>query len=101
MILAATDAPAATTLYWIDLAMKSGELPGARHAFLKGLRMLVKHEFTAAAAFFETQVETYGDDRDVLYGLAEARKLPGRKLGSAWRFSRAALVAWLSTPEGR
>jgi excisionase family DNA binding protein len=31
--------------------------------------------------------------------LAEARKLPGRKLGSAWRFSRAALVAWLSTPE--
>ena len=33
--------------------------------------------------------------------LAEARKLPGRKLGSAWRFSRAALVAWLSTPEGR
>ncbi|HVT06715.1 MAG TPA: helix-turn-helix domain-containing protein [Polyangia bacterium] len=33
--------------------------------------------------------------------LAEARKLPGRKLGSAWRFSRAALVAWLSSPEGR
>ena len=33
--------------------------------------------------------------------LAEARKIPGRKLGSAWRFSRAALVAWLSNPEGR
>jgi excisionase family DNA binding protein len=33
--------------------------------------------------------------------LAEARKLPGRKLGSAWRFSRAALVAWLSSPEAR
>ena len=31
--------------------------------------------------------------------LAEAGKLPGRKLGDAWRFSRAALVAWLSTPE--
>jgi excisionase family DNA binding protein len=33
--------------------------------------------------------------------LAEAGKLPGRKLGRAWRFSRAALVAWLSTPEKR
>jgi excisionase family DNA binding protein len=31
--------------------------------------------------------------------LAEAGKLPGRKLGTAWRFSRAALVAWLSEPE--
>lgn len=33
--------------------------------------------------------------------LAEAGKLPGRKLGTAWRFSRAALIAWLSTPEAR
>ena len=33
--------------------------------------------------------------------LAEAGKLPGRKLGDAWRFSRAALVTWLSTPEKR
>jgi hypothetical protein len=31
--------------------------------------------------------------------MAEAGQLPGRKLGTAWRFSRAALVAWLSTPE--
>lgn len=33
--------------------------------------------------------------------LAEAGKLPGRKLGAVWRFSRAALIAWLSTPEER
>jgi len=33
--------------------------------------------------------------------MAEADKLPGRKLGKHWRFSRAALVAWLSTPEKR
>src|SRR5262245_18014825 len=33
--------------------------------------------------------------------LAEMGKLPGRKLGPAWRFSRAALVAWLSAPEMR
>ena len=33
--------------------------------------------------------------------LAEAGDLPGRKLGTVWRFSRAALVAWLSEPAGR
>ncbi|HEY7375438.1 MAG TPA: helix-turn-helix domain-containing protein [Polyangia bacterium] len=33
--------------------------------------------------------------------MAEAGKLPGRKLGKVWRFSRAALVAWLSGPETR
>jgi len=33
--------------------------------------------------------------------LAESGKLPGRKLGKEWRFSRAALVAWLATPEKR
>jgi len=30
--------------------------------------------------------------------LAEAGQLPGRKLGPVWRFSREALIAWLSTP---
>jgi excisionase family DNA binding protein len=33
--------------------------------------------------------------------LAEAGRLPGKKLGAAWRFSRAALVDWLSKPEKR
>jgi hypothetical protein len=32
----------------------------------------------------------------VVIELADAGKLPGRKLGGAWRFSRSALVAWLS-----
>jgi excisionase family DNA binding protein len=40
-------------------------------------------------------------DEAVVIELAEAGKLPGRKLGNAWRFSRAALVTWLSTPEKR
>lgn len=40
-------------------------------------------------------------DQAVVTEMAEAGKLPGRRLGSAWRFSRAALVAWLSTPEKR
>jgi len=38
------------------------------------------------------------DEKNVVE-LAEGGKLPGRKLGPAWRFSREALVAWLSTPE--
>jgi excisionase family DNA binding protein len=33
--------------------------------------------------------------------LAEAGQLPGRKLGTEWRFSRAALVAWLASPGTR
>ncbi|HEY1553312.1 MAG TPA: helix-turn-helix domain-containing protein [Kofleriaceae bacterium] len=37
-------------------------------------------------------------DKNVIE-LAEAGKLPGKKLGPVWRFSREALVAWLSTPE--
>ena len=40
-------------------------------------------------------------DEKVVIELAEAGKLPGRKLGTAWRFSRAALVAWLAGPENR
>jgi excisionase family DNA binding protein len=40
-------------------------------------------------------------DEAVIVELAQAGKLPGRKLGEAWRFSRAALVAWLSAPEER
>jgi excisionase family DNA binding protein len=40
-------------------------------------------------------------DESVVVEMAESGKLPGKRLGSAWRFSRAALVAWLSTPEKR
>ncbi len=38
-------------------------------------------------------------DEALVIEMAEAGKLPGRKLGTAWRFSRAALVAWLSGPD--
>jgi excisionase family DNA binding protein len=30
------------------------------------------------------------------HALAEAGELPGRKLGDEWRFSRGAIIAWLS-----
>ena len=47
-----------------------------------------------AAEFLQIEPATVVD-------LAEAGKLPGRKIGKHWRFSRAALVAWLSGPEKR
>src|SRR2546430_2098704 len=40
-------------------------------------------------------------EEKVVTELAEAGKLPGRKLGPVWRFSRAALVAWLAGPENQ
>jgi excisionase family DNA binding protein len=35
----------------------------------------------------------------VVVELAESGELPGRKLGEQWRFSKAALVAWLAGPD--
>jgi excisionase family DNA binding protein len=40
-------------------------------------------------------------DEEIVIELAASGQLPGRKLGGDWRFSRAALVAWLATPEKR
>jgi excisionase family DNA binding protein len=40
-------------------------------------------------------------EESVVIEMAEAGKLPGRRLGEVWRFSRAALVAWLAKPERR
>jgi hypothetical protein len=40
-------------------------------------------------------------DEAVVIEMAAAGKLPGRKLGAEWRFSRAALLDWLSAPERR
>lgn len=37
----------------------------------------------------------------VVLELAEAGTLPGRKLGTTWRFSRTAVLAWLAAPEPR
>jgi excisionase family DNA binding protein len=31
--------------------------------------------------------------------LAESGKLPGKKLGPVWRFSREAILAWLAAPD--
>lgn len=42
-----------------------------------------------AAALFQI-------DESVVIELAEAGKLPGRKMGNTWRFARSALIDWLS-----
>src|SRR3954454_19815562 len=38
-------------------------------------------------------------EEGVVGSMAEAGELPGRKLGEDWRFSRAALIAWLGGEE--
>jgi excisionase family DNA binding protein len=47
-------------------------------------------------------VEQAGDflqiDAALVLEMAESGQLPGRKLGADWRFSRAALLAWLAAP---
>ena len=35
-------------------------------------------------------------DAEAVAELAEAGELPGRRVGDAWRFSRAAVLAWLA-----
>jgi excisionase family DNA binding protein len=40
-------------------------------------------------------------DEEVVIQMAQAGKLPARRLGDVWRFSRSALVAWLAKPEKR
>ena len=35
-------------------------------------------------------------DEDEVVALAEARTLPGRRIGEQWRFSRPALIEWLA-----
>jgi excisionase family DNA binding protein len=47
----------------------------------------------------EQAAELLQIDEATVAELADAGKLPGRKLGKVWRFSRAALVAWLAGPE--
>jgi excisionase family DNA binding protein len=38
-------------------------------------------------------------DEKVVLELAESGVIPGRKLGKVWRFSRTAIIAWLSSPD--
>jgi excisionase family DNA binding protein len=37
-------------------------------------------------------------EESAILELAERGELPGRRIGTAWRFSRSALLAWLGAP---
>lgn len=37
--------------------------------------------------------------KDALYNLAAAKKVPARKMGHQWRFSRSALLKYIGVPE--
>lgn len=58
------------------------------------------HSFTPAAP---TEVLTLAQvaellqvDEDAAQELADARELPGRRIGDEWRFSRTAVLRWLA-----
>ena len=38
-------------------------------------------------------------DEKLVLELADAGRLPGKKLGPVWRFSREAILAWLASPD--
>jgi excisionase family DNA binding protein len=59
-----------------------------------------RHEFTPAQTLEILTLEQLATllelDVEVVHGLAEQCDIPGRKLGEQWRFSRAAILAWLA-----
>lgn len=62
--------------------------PVGRHSFVPAQELEV--------LTLEQLAELLSLDGDAVRGLAEAGELPGRKLGEQWRFSRAAILAWLA-----
>jgi excisionase family DNA binding protein len=38
-------------------------------------------------------------DEETVEQMADAGELPGRRLGDAWRFNRAAVLRWLGDPD--
>jgi excisionase family DNA binding protein len=75
------------------LRVIAGDLPLGRHDFQLGEDPEV---LTPEEAGELLQVEP-----EVVVVMATAGRLPGRKLGDEWRFSRSALLAWLAGEESR
>jgi excisionase family DNA binding protein len=73
--------------------------PPAAIGALKGAPV-GRASFTAAQGpevlTLEELAELLSLDVKTARGLAEAGELPGRKLGDEWRFSRRAVLDWLS-----
>jgi excisionase family DNA binding protein len=70
------------------LTIEPGQLTVGRHRFLAAE---VPEVLTLAQAAELLQVS-----EDGLAAMAEAGELPGRRVAGEWRFSHAALLAWLA-----
>ena len=59
-----------------------------------------RHDFVPAQVLEVLTLEQLATllelDPELVRGLAEKGEIPGRKLGDQWRFSRAAVLAWLA-----
>ncbi|HVR64530.1 MAG TPA: helix-turn-helix domain-containing protein [Polyangia bacterium] len=78
-------------------SLSTHKLAGGHGAALQGSYSF--QPFEAAEVLNAAQAGQFLQiDEATVIELAEAGELPGRKLAGAWRFSRSALVAWLSVP---
>lgn len=77
----------------VAVQANSGESTVGRYSFLP-------YE-TPEVMNAEQAAQLLAVEENVVVQMAEAGKLPGRKLGSVWRFSRASVLAWLGGGESR
>ena len=81
-----------------DLLARHLEPPSGIDA-LKGAP-IGRHQFTSVQELEVLTLEQLASllelDLEAVRTLAEQGDLPGRKLGEQWRFSRAAILAWLA-----
>jgi excisionase family DNA binding protein len=83
----------------------------ARYGDLENLRALREDAIVGRAAFRNDEgrevltAEQLADflqlDVKTVRGLAARGDVPGKRIGRHWRFSRAAVLEWLATPERR
>jgi excisionase family DNA binding protein len=66
--------------------VEPGQTTVGRHAFRPAQEVLTLPELA----------ELLRLDEEATRALAEAGELPGRRIGEEWRFSRDAVIAWLS-----
>jgi excisionase family DNA binding protein len=83
-----------------------GAVAGTRRVVVESLDdslTVGHHSFTPAAELEVLTLDEAADllriDRDELTKLAKSGKVPGRQLGDTWRFTRTALLEWLSNPD--
>jgi len=88
-----SDIPSDHTPLYVRLSSEpSTRLERAVSVSGKSKRQLVEDAVREAASLLRIKEPTLKD-------AAERKQLPGRRIGDEWRFSRAALLSWLSESE--